>query len=199
MLALEGYYGLSKNGTENVNSDAISSNTSTSNVKGTQVKTSPDFMYKVQKIAAKLNCDPNDLLSVMNAESGINASCVGQSGKGAVGLIQFTDISIQELNNHGCNITKEQLKNMDPVKQLDYVEKYLEIAKSYSFSKDAKLSAGDLYAVVYLPGRANREVLCEKGEDYYNQNKPLDLNNDGKITKTELAQRVNTFKVSLVA
>ena len=70
-------------------------------------------MYKVQKIAAELKCDTDDLLAVMNAESGLDAQAQNISGRGAVGLIQFTDVAVEELNRHGCNVTKEQLKNMD--------------------------------------------------------------------------------------
>ncbi len=167
--------------------------------KGEELKANPDFMYKIQKVAKSLNCDPNDLLSVMNAESGLDASALNKSGKGAVGLIQFTDIAIKELNNHGVPVTKEQLKSMDAVKQLDYVEKYLQIAKKYSFSSDARLSAADLYAINFLPGRANREVLTTKGEKYYDWNPGLDINKDGQITKSELSQRIDNFRVSLVA
>lgn len=167
--------------------------------KGNELKSNPDFMYKIQKVARNLNCDPNDLLSVMNAESGLDPAAENKSGKGAVGLIQFTSVAIEELNNHGISVTKEQLKSMDAVKQLDYVEKYLQIAKQYSFSSDAKLSAGDLYAIIYLPGRANREVLTSQGENYYDWNKGLDINKDGQITKSELTQRVNNHRVAFVA
>lgn len=75
---------------------------------------------------------------------------------------------------------------MSPMEQLDLVEKYLTIAKSYSFSPNARLSAGDLYAITFLPGRANQDVLCRNGEDFYKQNKGLDQNQDGVITKKDL-------------
>ena len=170
-----------------------------SSIHCSELKIDPDFMYKVQKIAADLKCSTDDLLAVMNAESGLDAQAQNISGRGAVGLIQFTDAAIEELNRHGCNITKEQLKNMDALEQLDYVEKYLKIAKSYKFSEDEELSAGDLYAIVFLPGRADREVLSERGESYYSSNIGLDINRDGKITKSELENRVNHFRISVVA
>lgn len=186
-------------GAANSNSSAGLSHNQSVSAKGNELKSNPDFMYKIQKVAKSLNCNPNDLLSVMNAESGLDPAAENKSGKGAVGLIQFTSVAIEELNNHGIPITKEQLKSMDAVKQLDYVEKYLQIAKQYSFSSDAKLSAGDLYAIIYLPGRANREVLTSQGENYYDWNKGLDINKDGQITKSELTQRVNKFRVAFVA
>lgn len=186
------------------NDEVVASNNpsegrSSSHIKGSELKIDPDFMYKVQKIAAELKCDTDDLLAVMNAESGLDAQAQNISGRGAVGLIQFTDVAVEELNRHGCNVTKEQLKNMDALEQLDYVGKYLKIAKSYKFSENEQLSAGDLYAIVFLPGRADRDILSERGENYYNCNVGLDINKDGKITKSELESRVNHFRVSVVA
>lgn len=184
-----------------VETSESSSHSATQNphIKGSELKIDPDFMYKVQKIASELNCNTEDLLAVMNAESGLDAQAENISGRGAVGLIQFTNVAVEELNRHGCSVTKEQLKNMDALEQLDYVEKYLKIAKSYKFSEDAKLSAGDLYAIVFLPGRADRDILSVKGENYYNSNVGLDINRDGQITKSELENRVNHFRVSVVA
>lgn len=163
--------------------------------KGKELLSNPDFMYKVQKIASELKCSTEDLLAVMNAESGLNPA----AGTNAVGLIQFTEPAITTLNQHGCNITKEELRKMDAIKQLDYVGKFLKIAKSFSFSANDKLSAGDLYAIVFMPGRAKRSTIASSSESYYKANKGLDINKDGIISKDELAQRVKNFGVSLVA
>ena len=156
-----------------------------------------NFLNKVKQVAQNLNCDYKDLLAVMNSESGLNKNA--RNPLGAVGLIQFTDSSIAELRRvYGINVTKEQILNMSAIQQLDLVEKYLTIAKRYSFPANARLSAGDLYSIVFLPGRANRDILCSRGEgnSYYENNAPLDLNHDGKITKNELAQRVNSKRVN---
>lgn len=154
------------------------------------------FLKKVKEVAKNLNCNYKDLLAVMNSESGI--STTAWNGKTAVGLIQFTDKSVAELNRvHGLNLTKEKIALMSPMEQLDLTEKYLKIAKSYKFSSDAKLSAADLYAITFLPGRADREVLCTKGErgkngqllNYYESN-PLDKDGDNKITKSDLEKHL---------
>jgi hypothetical protein len=84
---------------------------------------------------------------------------------------------------------------MKPIDQLDYVERYLTNAKRNA-GISGKLSAGDLYTLVFLPGRINRNVVTSSGEDYYAKNKGLDLNNDGQITKTELGQRIHNKRVS---
>ena len=128
----------------------------------------------------------------MNSESKINSKAVNSSS-GATGLIQFTPQTAKDLGT-----TTAELKNMSPVEQLDYVEKYLvKYKKAAGFKANEKLDAGDLYALVFLPGRANRDILTDESEKYYAANAPaLDLNNDGKITKDELSRRMMTHRVS---
>ena len=55
-----------------------------------------NFLNRVKQIANKLNCDYKDLLALMNSESGIRTNA--WNGTTAVGLIQFTNASISELN-----------------------------------------------------------------------------------------------------
>ena len=151
----------------------------------------PEFLEKVKEISKKINCDYKDLLGVMNSESGINSKAQNKNG-GATGLIQFMPKTAEALGT-----TTEALKEMSPIEQLDYVEKFmLKNKKAFGFGENDKLSGGQLYALVFLPARAKREVLTESGENYYSANKGLDLNNDGKITKTELDERVRGKYVS---
>ena len=148
-----------------------------------------NFLNRVKQIANKLNCDYRDLLALMNSESGIKTSA--WNGNTGVGLIQFTNASISELNQkYRLNLSKEKIAQMSPMEQLDLVEKYLTIAKSYSFSPNAKLSAGDLYAITFLPGKANQNILSRNGDEYYKQNKGLDINKDGIISKKDLELRL---------
>lgn len=171
----------------------------TSATTATKVKSDKDFKTRVEEVAKAIVCKPEDLLALMNSESGLKADAQNKSGQGAVGLIQFTTPAIKELNRHGIKVTKEELLAMSPVEQLDYVEKYLKIAKSYKFAADYPLSAGDLYAINYLPGRASSENLASRGDKYYEANKGLDIDGDGIISKSDLAERLNKFSVSLVA
>lgn len=151
----------------------------------------PEFLAKVKQIANRLNCNYRDLLGLMNSESGINSKAYNPNG-GATGLIQIMPNTAKSLGT-----TTAALKNMTPLQQLDYVEKYLSNAKaSAGFSSNAKLSAGDLYALTFLPARAKKETLTHSGENYYEQNTGLDLNKDGKITKSELEQRIKNKYVS---
>ncbi len=149
------------------------------------------FLKKVKQIAKRLNCNYRDLLGVMNSESGINAAAKNPNGS-ASGLIQFIESTANSLGT-----TCAALRRMSPVDQLDYVEKYLQRMKSAAgFSSNHKLSAGELYALVFLPARAKREVLASSGEAYYAANRGLDKNHDGKITKDELGARVKSHYVS---
>lgn len=153
-------------------------------------KLDKNFLNKVKEVARNLNCDYKDLLAVMNSESGLRTTA--RNGNTAVGLIQFTNSSIAELNQkYGMNLTKNKIASMTPIQQLDLAEKYLKSAKSYKFPPNAKLSAADLYAITFLPGRADKEILCRSGEAYYEHNKGLDKNRDGVITKSDLAYHLS--------
>ena len=151
------------------------------------------FYQKVIDISNKINCSPNDLMAIMRSESA-GSFDPGQwnlAGARAVGLIQFTDIAARDLNT-----TLDKIEKMTAVEQLDYVEKFYLNTKKYHFDENYRLTAGDLYALTYLPGLANKEVLAVQDNDpneYYAKNKPLDENKDGKITKTDLARIVSKF------
>lgn len=154
------------------------------------------FLKKTKKIAKKLNCDYQDLLALMNSESGLNPKATCGS---YIGLIQFGDAAITELRTKcGCKgLTKEKILNMSRIEQLDLVEKLLMYNKKWKFAPNAKLSAGDLYAMILAPGRADREVLYSRGESGYNKtNAKMDYNNDGKITKSEMSRRIREKSVN---
>ena len=150
-----------------------------------------EFLDKVKEIAKRLNCDYKDLLGVMNSESGINAAAQNKQG-GASGLIQFMPKTAEMLGT-----TTDKLRQMSPIEQLDYEEECIKRCKKMAKIPDGqKLSGGQLYALIFLPARANREVLTTSNEAYYKANKGLDANKDGQITKKELDERVARFHVS---
>ena len=163
-----------------------------SRVKNSVVKAElgEEFLDKVKQIAKRLNCDYKDLIGLMNSESGLNPKARNKRSR-ATGLIQFMPSTAREL---GTSV--DSILNMSAIEQLDYVEKYLQKAKKIRFGSSEKLDAGELYALTYLPARANRSVLATSNEKYYKWNKGLDLNKDGKITKDELAQRVERKQVN---
>lgn len=175
------------------NSDTESSDSGTKGVDkafNNPQKLDKQFLNRVKEIAKKINCNYKDLLAVMNSESSLRSN--NWNGTAAVGLIQFTQVAIDELNRkYKKNLTKAKIAKMSPMEQLDWVEKLLLLSKKYTFASNARLSAADLYAITFLPGRANKEVLCREGENFYKQNRNLDENNDKKITKSDLAQHLS--------
>lgn len=161
--------------------------------KGKGTKYGPEFLKKVKRIAKNLNCNYRDLLAIFNSEFGVEANKTAKNG--AVGLICFMPKFFDT----------EKIVKMSPIDQLDVVEDTIMKAKRMAgFSANAKLSKADLYALVFLPGRAGNEVLCREGErddrgrllNYYESNKALDYNGDKKITKQEMAHRIDNKYVS---
>lgn len=142
------------------------------------------FFVKVTAIAKDLKCDPNALLAVMNSESGINASARNPHG-GATGLIQFMPSTAKALGT-----TTEALSKMSATDQLDYVAKFFKMNMKTFKMGDGPMSAADLYSLIFLPARANRDVLTSKGENFYNANAGLDMDGDGQITKADLNRRI---------
>ena len=168
-----------------------------------------EFLEAVKKSAEKIGCDYEDLLALMNSESSLDPAAVHKNKKGektAVGLIQFTKkYAIPDLNKkYNLNLTVEKIEKMSAIEQLDLVEKFYEMNRD-KLPSGRKLTAADLYAVTYLPARADRDVLCRRGErkangrllGYYESNQGLDVNNDNKITKDDLNKRLAQKRVNL--
>jgi len=140
-----------------------------------------EFLDKVSDISDQLDTDPDYLMAVMAFESQLDHTRVNRLS-GATGLIQWMPDTAKELGT-----TTEELKNMTAIEQLDYVYKYLKPYKG----KLRKIS--DLYMAVLWPaavGKKEDYILFENGTAAYKQNKGLDLNEDGFITKEEATQRV---------
>ena len=144
------------------------------------------FIAKVIAVCNRLQIDPNWLMIVMRFESaGTFSASVKNPNAEAYGLIQFTNVGIS-----GLGVTLAQLRAMDAVTQLDYVEKYL---KPYV----GKMT--DLYGVylaVFAPayiGRPDAQKVYVSPSIQYTSNKPLDTNNDGIITVGEIKQVISRY------
>lgn len=101
------------------------------------------FANKVIEVSDKLGINPNWLMQVMKAESGIRADIqnpIMMQGGHATGLIQFAPNTAQKLGT-----TTDALKNMGRIEQLNYVydyfKKYAGNIKSYF----------DLYLITFFP------------------------------------------------
>jgi hypothetical protein len=144
------------------------------------------FIAKVITICNRLGIDPNWLMIVMRFESANTFSAsVKNPNSEAYGLIQFTAVGIS-----GLGVTLDQLKAMDAVTQLDWVEKYLNPYRG-------KMT--DLYGVylaVFAPayiGRPDAQKVYVSPSKQYTANKPLDTNNDGVITVGEIKQVISRY------
>lgn len=145
-----------------------------------------EFLDKVVDISERLEVSPDDLMAVMAFESGFDPQCVNGSS-GASGLIQFTEISLDEINRTtGKSYTKEDILSMDALEQLDVV--YLHCKGNGDIS-----TLSDLYMSVLCPAAVGKDddyCLYSIGTQAYEANKGLDLNGDGRITKAEATQMV---------
>lgn len=163
--------------------------TARANVSGAQGDWTRDaaFISEVNRLAEKYGIDANDLLAVMNIETGGTMSpSIQNPNGGATGLIQFMPRTAR-----GLGTTTDALKRMSRSEQMRYVEKYLD----QYLPRNA--SAGQIYGSIFLPGRINRETLTSRGENYYAQNTVLDRNGDGRITQSDLSNLVRERRASM--
>jgi hypothetical protein len=147
-------------------------------------KVSGVFRDKVRKIAGDLGCDPNFLMAAMAFETGgsFSPSEKNKAGSGATGLIQFMPNTAI-----GLGTTTAALAKMSAEDQLDFVAKYFDRQKGKLHTLE------DVYMAILLPtavGKTDNHVLFQKPSTAYDQNKGLDLNNDGQVTKAEAASKV---------
>lgn len=159
-------------------------NTGGSLVWGSRV--SQEFRAKVREIADRQGKDPNWYMSVMAFETGREFKAYTRNPRsGATGLIQFIPSTAA-----GMGTSTAELARMTEVEQLDWVEKYFQ---PY-LSRIANM--GDMYMAVFMPkgiGKQDDFVLIDRDTQpvAYNQNRELDKNDDGKITRGEAVERVN--------
>jgi len=149
---------------------------------------SPEFRRKVIAVAQRLGLDPSILMAVIAFETGRRfhpASLNRRSG--ATGLIQFMPRTAEALGT-----TTRALAAMTGERQLDFVEKYF---KPYA-GRMTDLPA--TYMAVLWPAAVSKplsHVLFAAPSAAYDQNKGLDSDKDGKVTKAEAAARVQRMLV----
>ncbi|MDW4496424.1 peptidoglycan-binding protein [Sulfitobacter sp. D35] len=152
----------------------------------TRKKHGQAFNEKVIAIANRLRCDPNHLMAVMAFETGESFSPAQKNaaGSGATGLIQFMPATARDLGTSTSLLAK-----MSAIAQLDIVERYLK----RNSRGHPLVSLPDVYMTVLLPaavGKLDSHVLFSKPSRAYEQNKGLDKNRNGRITKAEAAGKV---------
>jgi len=155
------------------------------------VASDPEFQSAVSATAGRLGVSEADLYAVMSFETGgtFDPGIRNAAGSGATGLIQFMPSTAR-----GLGTSTQALAGMGRVQQMQYVERYL---KNAGVRPGANLS--DLYMAVLFPaavGKSDNFVLFGNGamSGYtgvaYTQNRGLDSNGDGSVTKAEAAAKV---------
>jgi hypothetical protein len=144
---------------------------------------SSDFKDEVISISDYLTCDPSHLTSAMAFETGETFSpSIQNKQSGAIGLIQFMPKTAAALGT-----STDELRQMTAVEQLVYVRKYLQ---SY---RNRMKSLSDVYMTILWPkavGQPEAYVIFKTPSKQYEQNKGLDANKDGQVTKGEAAYKV---------
>lgn len=148
-----------------------------------------EFTAKVNKVSDDLGINSNDLMQAIAFETGgtFSSKVKNAAGSGATGLIQFMPKTAKYLT--GKKTESEAIKyleSLSEVEQLDYVKEHLK-----PYAKKIK-SFDDLYMAIFKPsaiGKPDDHPLFVEGTIGYKQNRGLDSNRDGIITKSEAAAR----------
>jgi LysM repeat protein len=148
-------------------------------------RVSAPFKAKVLAIAADLGCDADHLMACMAFETGetFSPSVRNAAGSGATGLIQFMPSIATMLGT-----TTTALAQMTAEAQLDYVAKYF---RPY---RGRLRTIEDVYMAILWPaaiGKPAAHVLFAAPGRTYQQNKGLDRDRDGRVTKREAAAAVS--------
>ena len=155
------------------------------------------ILCKVADICKEMGFDPNYLMACMAFETGeeFSSSTLNAAGSGAVGLIQFMPSTATDLKT-----TTDYLKNLDEVSQLDWVKKYFK--RQMGSRKITTLT--DVYMAILYPsliGKSDNAVFADRNAEgnskaarlsrlRYTQNRGLDKNNNGIITKVEISGKI---------
>jgi len=143
------------------------------------------FIKAVKATAKSLNCSHIDLLACMAFETGRTFNPSLRNSIGATGLIQFIRPTAI-----GLGTTTDALAAMTRVEQMVWVEKYF---KKGPVAKVASPQVEDLYMQILWPvavGKPLDYVLFRAPDKAYEQNKGLDKEKKGYVTKSDAAGKV---------
>lgn len=144
-----------------------------------------DFIKSVKSTAKSLNCSYIDLLACMAFETGRRFDPALRNSIGATGLIQFIRPTAISLGT-----TTDELAGMSRVEQMIWVEKYF---KKGPVAKVANPQLEDLYMQILWPAAVGKDldyVLFKEPTKAYEQNKGLDKEKKGYVTKKDAASKV---------
>ena len=143
------------------------------------------FIKEVIAICLRLQINPNWLMAVMELETAGTFNPAITNKLGYTGLIQFGDEAAKDIGT-----TTKQLRSLNGLEQLHYVEKYL------SRYKGKMKSLEDTYLAVFFPaaiGRPQGWVLQTSRltpERIAKWNPLFDVNKDNTIQVWEIKQKL---------
>lgn len=149
---------------------------------------SPEFRARATSIAHDLGCDGSALMACMAFESGetFDPAERNAAGSGATGLIQFMPQTAAALGTSTIALAR-----MTAERQLDFVARY------FAPWKGRLENLGDLYMAILWPagvGKPDSAVLFDRADvkhpKLYLQNKGLDFDHNGRITRGEACRAV---------
>ena len=149
-------------------------------------KVSSEFLLRLVDICCDLSIEPDWLMACMAFETGGKLSAsVRNRVSGATGLIQFMASTA-----HCLDTSCERLAEMTPEDQLEYVHRYFLPYRGKINSLE------DCYMAILWPrgiGKPGDYVLFQRDAEAalaYKQNRGLDSDSDGRITKAEACEPV---------
>lgn len=156
-------------------------------------RTSSQFRHRLIEVTKARGLSADFLAAVMSFETGGTFSpSIRNPQSGAVGLIQFAPITAKELD-----VTLDELGAMGAVEQLDEVGRYFDVV-----IKKPVESLDDHALAVFAPafiGKAPNAVAYASPSQAYEQNKALDVDEDGNITVSEYTGRVRRIVAEALA
>lgn len=155
-----------------------------------KTKTSELFRQRVAAIAKSLGIQPLWLMKIMAFETGGSFSPTIRNPRSkAVGLIQFTATTAKALGT-----SLDALAALTQEEQLYYVLRYFLIHKA----QGRMFSLADAYCAVFAPKYITHPlsaILYTAPSDEYEQNRELDKDRKGFITKSDIASVVEAVRV----
>ncbi len=162
-----------------------------------------DDFAAAKRAAVQLNVPLLDLFAVFSIETGgtfnpgiVNCWPDGETCCGAVGLNQITPPNAAAMGI--SNEKRLALMDMTPAEQMPYVVRSFQAAMAGKWKAGAWPKSDDvtLYQVNLAPGTVPNEVLYSEPSQNYAANKGLDVDGDGRITRSDLRIVMDKHKAS---
>ena len=143
------------------------------------------FIFKVAEVAHKLEILPDQLMAVIELETGGTFDPAITNSLGYTGLIQFGSVAAKEVGT-----TRGALRKMNACEQLQYVYRYL---KKY---KGRMVNLSDIYLAVFFPAAIGKplnwtfETRSLEAKKVALWNPLFDVNKDHRIQVWEVKQKL---------